>query len=123
MGRYKDYDRRSKRGGYDDSQNSVERESSVRPSPNRPSDSAERSRSTTSQVLGSTIKSTGTVKMYNPDKGFGFIGQDDGGKDVFVHATALTRGGLNTLAVGQRVSMQVGQGRKGLEAQTIEILD
>ncbi len=55
--------------------------------------------------------------MYKVDKGFGFIGQDDGGKDVFVHATTLARVGLNGLSEGQRVRMQVGQGKKGLEAQ------
>jgi CspA family cold shock protein len=61
--------------------------------------------------------------MYKADKGFGFVGQDGGGKDVFIHATALARAGLSGLAEGQRVRMQVGQGKKGLEAQTIELLD
>jgi CspA family cold shock protein len=61
--------------------------------------------------------------MYKVDKGFGFVGQDDGGKDVFVHATALARAGLNELAEGQRVRMQIGQGKKGLEAQAVELLD
>jgi CspA family cold shock protein len=65
----------------------------------------------------------GTVKLYKADKGFGFVGQDSGGKDVFVHATALTRAGLSGLAEGQRVRMQIGQSQKGLEAQTIELLD
>ena len=123
MGRYKDYDRGPKRGGYDDDQSTDERGSGVRPSPSRTNAPAERSRSTASQVLGATAESVGTVKMYNADKGFGFVGQDDGGKDVFVHATALTRGGLSALTVGQRVRMKVGQGKKGLEAQTIELLD
>jgi cold shock CspA family protein len=52
-----------------------------------------------------------------------FVGQNGGGKDVFVHATALARAGLSGLAEGQRVRMQIGQGQKGLEAQTIELLD
>ena len=65
----------------------------------------------------------GSVKMYNADKGFGFIGQDGGGKDVFVHATTLERGGLSGLTEGQRVRMQIGQGQKGLEARSIELLD
>jgi len=47
---------------------------------------------------------TGTVKFYNTQKGFGFIEPDDGGKDVFVHATALERAGLSSLAEGQKVS-------------------
>jgi CspA family cold shock protein len=61
--------------------------------------------------------------MYNPDKGFGFVGQDGGGKDVFVHVTTLERTGLSALAEGQRVRMQITQGQKGLEARSIELLD
>jgi len=78
---------------------------------------------TPAQVSCQTNESIGTVKMYKADKGFGFISQDGGGKDVFVHATALRRGGLRELAEGQRVRMQIGEGKKGLEAQTIELLD
>jgi cold shock protein len=48
--------------------------------------------------------SQGTVKWFNGQKGFGFIQPDDGGKDVFVHATALERAGLNGLREGQKVS-------------------
>jgi len=47
---------------------------------------------------------TGTVKFYNTQKGFGFIEPDDGGKDVFVHATALERAGMSSLVEGQKVS-------------------
>jgi CspA family cold shock protein len=47
---------------------------------------------------------TGTVKFYNGHKGFGFIQPDDGGKDVFVHATALERAGIPSLQEGQKVS-------------------
>jgi cold shock protein len=85
--------------------------------------SAERRPATPSQVMGQVKESIGTVKLYKADKGFGFVGQDGGGKDVFVHATALARAGLSGLAEGQRVRMQIGQGQKGLEAQTIELLD
>jgi CspA family cold shock protein len=46
----------------------------------------------------------GTVKFYNSQKGFGFIQPDDGGKDVFVHATALERAGMSGLSEGQKVS-------------------
>ncbi|MGC2396247.1 MAG: cold-shock protein, partial [Rhodomicrobium sp.] len=46
---------------------------------------------------------TGTVKFYNGQKGFGFIQPDDGGKDVFVHATALERAGIRNLVEGQKV--------------------
>jgi CspA family cold shock protein len=47
---------------------------------------------------------TGTVKFYNTQKGFGFIQPDDGSKDVFVHATALERAGMSSLSEGQKVS-------------------
>jgi CspA family cold shock protein len=85
--------------------------------------SAEPRRATASQVTGEVAESIGTVRLYKADKGFGFVAQDGGGKDVFVHATALTRAGLRVLAEGQRVRMRVGQGQKGLEAQTIELID
>ena len=75
-----------------------------------------------SHVSCQTKESIGTVKVYKADKGFGFVTQDDGGKDVFVHARALGRGGLSGLAEGQRVRMQIGESQKGLEAQTIELL-
>ena len=81
--------------------------------------SAPRPRVSVSQV----VESIGTVKVYKADRGFGFVGQDGGGKDVFVHASALARAGLSGLIEGQRVRMQIGQGQKGLEAQTIELLD
>jgi CspA family cold shock protein len=73
--------------------------------------------------VGATEECIGSVKWYNADKGFGFIGQDGGGKDVFVHATTLERGGLGGLAAGQRVRMQIGLGQKGPEARSIELLD
>jgi CspA family cold shock protein len=63
----------------------------------------------------------GTVKWYNTAKGFGFIAPEDGGKDVFVHASALRRAGLTELAEGQRVTIQVTQGQKGPEAASVRI--
>jgi CspA family cold shock protein len=50
------------------------------------------------------VMETGTVKFYNEQKGFGFIAPDSGGKDVFVHATALERAGMRSLSEGQKVS-------------------
>lgn len=54
----------------------------------------------------------GTVKFYNDQKGFGFIQPDDGGKDVFVHATALERAGMRILTEGQRVSFDTQEDRR-----------
>jgi CspA family cold shock protein len=55
---------------------------------------------------------TGTVKFYNGQKGFGFIQPDDGGKDVFVHATALERAGLRGLNEGQKVAFDTREDRR-----------
>jgi cold shock protein len=55
---------------------------------------------------------TGTVKFYNSQKGFGFIQPDDGGKDVFVHATALERAGMRGLVEGQKISFDVEVDRR-----------
>jgi CspA family cold shock protein len=56
--------------------------------------------------------STGTVKWFNNQKGFGFIQPEDGGKDVFVHISAVERAGLNTLNEGQKVSFDVVDDRR-----------
>jgi cold shock protein len=64
----------------------------------------------------------GTVKWFNTTKGFGFVAPDNGGKDVFVHVTAVERSGTGPLAENQRVRMKVQQGQKGLEAVSIETL-
>jgi CspA family cold shock protein len=55
----------------------------------------------------------GTVKWFNPTKGFGFIAPDDGGRDVFVHVSAVQRAGLASLEEGQRVQFELTQGRDG----------
>jgi CspA family cold shock protein len=56
---------------------------------------------------------SGTVKWFNPTKGFGFIQPDDGAKDVFVHASAVEKAGLSSLREGQKVSFSVDAGRDG----------
>ena len=56
---------------------------------------------------------TGTVKWFNTTKGFGFIAPDDGGKDVFVHISAVERAGLTGLADNQKVSYEMVEGRDG----------
>lgn len=71
--------------------------------------------------LSAAVDMNGTVKWYNPDKGFGFITPEGGGKDVFVHATALERAGLTSLQEGQSVRMGVVQGQKGPEAGRISL--
>ena len=62
---------------------------------------------------------TGTVKWFNDAKGFGFISQDDGGKDVFVHFSALTGSGFKSLAEGQKVQFEVTDGAKGPQASNV----
>jgi CspA family cold shock protein len=64
----------------------------------------------------------GAVKWFEPDKGYGFISPDGGGKDIFVHVTALRRSGVQTLGPGQRVRVDVVDGRKGLEADRVELI-
>ena len=69
-----------------------------------------------------TVEELGTVKWYNATKGFGFIAADRGGKDIFVHASALERGGIMGLAEGQRVSVDVADGQKGPEAVSVRLI-
>lgn len=64
----------------------------------------------------------GAVKWFEPEKGYGFISPDGGGKDVFIHITALRRSGLNALGPGQRVRVDVVDGRKGLEADRVTLI-
>jgi len=71
--------------------------------------------------MGSTVEMRGTVKWYNAAKGFGFVVVPEGGKDVFVHVSVLEQEGLQSLAEGQAVVMQVAQGTKGPEAVGIKL--
>jgi CspA family cold shock protein len=68
------------------------------------------------------VEESGTVKWYNAIRGFGFIASDRGGKDIFVHASALERAGIAGLAEGQRVAVDVIDGRKGPEAAGLRLI-
>jgi CspA family cold shock protein len=63
--------------------------------------------------------STGTVKWFNDAKGFGFITPEDGGKDLFVHFSAIQGSGFKTLKEGDKVQFDVGQGAKGPSATNV----
>jgi CspA family cold shock protein len=69
-----------------------------------------------------TVEEVGTVKWYNINKGFGFITPDQGGKDIFVHVTALERSGIMGLAENQRVAIDVADGQKGPEAVGLRLI-
>ncbi len=65
---------------------------------------------------------TGTVKWFNAEKGFGFITQDEGGPDVFVHYSAIQGSGYRSLEEGQRVEYETSQGPKGPQADRVTAL-
>ncbi len=64
---------------------------------------------------------TGIVKWFNAEKGFGFLTQDDGGKDVFVHFRSIVSDGYKTLDEGQAVRFTVEEGQKGLQAANVVV--
>jgi CspA family cold shock protein len=67
---------------------------------------------------------TGTVKWFNPTKGFGFIEPEDGSKDAFVHISAIERAGLSTLNEGQKVTFELVSGRDGkMAAEDLAVVD
>jgi CspA family cold shock protein len=61
----------------------------------------------------------GTVKWFNDEKGYGFISPDDGSEDVFVHYTGIAGNGFRSLEEGTKVTYEVTQGRKGLQAENV----
>ena len=64
-------------------------------------------------MYGEATMSVGTVKWFNPTKGFGFIQPEDGSKDVFVHISAVERAGMGTLNEGQKLSFELERGQQG----------
>src|ERR1700704_5003689 len=100
MGRYKDYDREPKRGGYDDDQKSDDRTSGVRS--NYPSPSATRASGSVEAI----------VKWFNAEKGFGFVAVV-GGSEAFMHIRQLEAAGHSSVPEGTRVKVRIGQGQKG----------
>ena len=65
---------------------------------------------------------TGTVKFFNGERGYGFIKPDDGGRDVFVHITAVERAGLKDLAEGQRITFEVEPDKKGKGPKAVDLV-
>ena len=67
---------------------------------------------------------TGTVKWFNPTKGFGFIAPEDKSKDVFIHISALEKAGISGLAEGQKIEYEIGAGRDGrTSAENVRLVD
>jgi cold shock protein len=73
-------------------------------------------------VEGGVDMATGTVKWFSNDKGYGFITQDDGGKDVFVHHSAISGEGYKSLAEGAKVEYEVEDDPKGPQARTVSVV-
>jgi cold shock protein len=67
-------------------------------------------------LMKETAMAVGTVKFFNSQKGFGFIAPEGGGKDVFVHISAVERSGLSGLADGQKVSFDLERDRQGRDS-------
>jgi cold shock protein len=90
--------------------------------PTAPRGSSPRSATSGGASSDLAVEETGTVKWFNAEKGFGFIARDNGGKDVFVHISALERSGIASLNEGQPVVVDVIEGRKGLEAAKVRLV-
>jgi CspA family cold shock protein len=80
-----------------------------------------RSSAQATTLNGPSVEETGTVKWFNAERGYGFIAPNGGGRDVFVHVSALERSGIEGLSEGQSVVVDVVEGRKGPEATRIRL--
>jgi CspA family cold shock protein len=81
-----------------------------------------RSPTSSGQSSEASVEATGTVKWFNTDTGYGFIARDSGAEDVFVHISAVERSGLAGLSEGDRVIVDIAEGRKGLEAAKVRLV-
>ena len=76
-----------------------------------------------SREVGREMEGEGSVKWYNAEKGFGFVGIDGGGKDVFVHASVVASSGLTSLSEGEKLTVKYVAGNKGPQATSIRLKD
>ena len=97
---------------------SVDPSTAAASTPRRSNYQAAASSRLTSDTL---VEETGTVKWFNAERGYGFITRN-GGEDVFVHISALERSGLTGLSEGDRVIVDISEGRKGLEAARVRLI-
>jgi cold shock protein len=72
--------------------------------------------------VGGCTMATGTVKWFNSEKGYGFITPEEGGKDLFVHFSAIQADGYKTLNEGQKVEYEATQGQKGPQASNVRVI-
>jgi CspA family cold shock protein len=86
------------------------------------SDSVGSDRAGTLQARSFPMAMTGTVKFFNGERGYGFIKPDDGGRDVFVHITAVERAGLKDLTEGQRITFEVEPDKKGKGPKAVNLV-
>ena len=73
-------------------------------------------------IMEYQIMANGTVKWFNPNKGYGFIKPDDGGKDIFVHISAVERAGINTLSEGQKISFETATNKGKISAANLKVI-
>jgi len=98
---------------------SVDSSTAAPVTPRRPNNRSTTSSRPTSDIL---VEEAGTVKWFNAERGYGFITRNHGGEDVFVHVSALERSGLTGLSEGDRVIIDIAEGRKGLEAARVRLI-
>jgi cold shock protein len=98
---------------------SVDSSTAAPVTPRRPNNRSTTSSRPTSDIL---VEEAGTVKWFNAERGYGFITRNHGGEDVFVHVSALERSGLTGLSEGDRVIIDIAEGRKGLEAARVRFV-